>query len=212
VFGRLGRWDEALELASQALEYATTEFARGLALGRVEIHLARGEVDIAREILTRDADIKSSENNEFAAGYAALEARVLAAEGKTEEALEAARHAVSIADHGPPSFVLFTLLDVAEPAADEETTRALLGLLGSAAQTELTRGVRAQAARLRARLPEYDAEAELETAERIFRELGAQYHLALVLAQRDPDNAEAREIFERLGVVHPTVSDTSISV
>ena len=81
----------------------------------------------------------------------------------------------------------------------------VLALLDSAAATELTRGVRAQAARLRARLPEYDAAAELATAERLFRELDAQFHVGLVLAQRGEID-EASETFERLGATAATAS------
>jgi tetratricopeptide (TPR) repeat protein len=204
---RLGRWDEALALAAQAKELASTEFARGLMLGVIEIHVWRGEVETAREVLSQNADIASSENADFSAGFAALEARVLAAEGKLADALEAARRSVSFHDHGPPNWIPYTLLDIADWSSDESTIRELLTLVDTLAPTEVTRGIRAQAARLRARLPEYDAEAELETAERLFRELDAQFHVALVLAQRDPSSDEARETFERLGVGR--VSDTS---
>src|SRR5207253_5881645 len=54
--GRLGRWDEALARAEEARELATTEFARGLLLSVVEIHLRRGELGVARERLAQHAD------------------------------------------------------------------------------------------------------------------------------------------------------------
>jgi tetratricopeptide (TPR) repeat protein len=204
---RLGRWDEALAFAAQGREIATTEFARGLMIGVIEIHLWRGDVERAREILMQNADIGRSENADFSGGWSAEEARVLAAEGKLVEALASARRAVSYHDHGPPSWILFTLLEIADWTSDDAIVREVLALLGTAAATEVTRGVRAQAARLRARLPEHDTDAELATAERLFRELDAQFHLALVQAQRDPSSAEAQETFERLGVRQ--VSDTS---
>jgi hypothetical protein len=78
--------------------------------------------------------------------------------------------------------------------------------------------VRAQAARLRARLPQYDADEELITAERIFRQLGARFHVALVLAQRaerlpsdeaEPLLAEAHETFERLRATAGAASPAS---
>ena len=131
---------------------------------------------------------------------------MLAAEGRLDEALAAARRAVSFHTDGPPSWALFTLLDIAD-RGDEATIRALLALLDSAAVTELTKAVRAQAARQRARLPEYDAETELLGAEQAFRELEAPFHVALVQVQRagllpadeaEPLLAEARETFERL--------------
>jgi class 3 adenylate cyclase/tetratricopeptide (TPR) repeat protein len=68
---RLGRWDEALAFAAQAKELASTEFARGLMLGVIEIHVRRGEVETAREVLSQNADIASSENADFSAGFAA---------------------------------------------------------------------------------------------------------------------------------------------
>ena len=50
----LGRWDEALERGAAVEPYATTEFSRGLLLlaSRL-IHLRRGDVALAREIVDR---------------------------------------------------------------------------------------------------------------------------------------------------------------
>jgi hypothetical protein len=82
---------------------------------------------------------------------------------------------------------------------------------------EVSRGkrwrmVEAQLARLRARFPENDAVAELEAAERTFRELESPFYVAAVQAERAEQLfaagrtdeaeqlvAEARETFERLG-------------
>jgi class 3 adenylate cyclase/tetratricopeptide (TPR) repeat protein len=205
--GQLGRWDEALARAAEARERATTEFARGLMLAVSQIYCRRGELGPARELMTQHADVASSENADFAAGYASLEAGLLAAEGRIDEALEAARRSVSFHDAGPPSWVLFNVLELADFATDETTVRELLALLDSAAVTEITPAVHAQAARLRARLPEHDAEQELLIAERIFRDLEAPFHVAVVQLQRaerlptdeaEPLLAEARETFERL--------------
>jgi tetratricopeptide (TPR) repeat protein len=207
VLGRLGRWDEALARAAQAREAATDEFTRGLMLAAVEIRAWRGEVEAARELLAQNSDVAGSENTDFSGGYASLEAVALAAEGNIDEAIQSARRAVSFGTDGPPSWLLFTVLGIGDYATDEASQRQLLSLLDHANPTEVTAGVRAQAARLRARLPEYDPEAELAQAERMLRDLEAPFHIALVQVQRaerlppaeaEPLLAEARATFQRL--------------
>jgi len=204
---QLGMWDEALARAADANQRATTQFVRGLILGVCQIHWHRGEPEEARAILDRNSDVGSSENSDFSAGYASLEASQLAVEGRLDEALAAARRATSLPADGPPNWIVFGILDVANWTTDEAAIRELLGLVDTAAPAEITLGVRAQSARLRARLPEFDAVAELVEAERCFRELGALFHVALVQLERaerlPPDEAEpllagAREAFERL--------------
>ncbi len=91
------------------------------------------------------------------------------------------------------------------------TIRELLALLDELTKAELTPSLAAQSARLRARLPEYDAESELTTAEDLFRELETPFYLAVVLlehaewlvaqnrsSEAEPLLDEARETFQRL--------------
>ena len=210
----LGHWAEALERASLVEELAATEFAHALALHTVQILCHRGEPDRARELLTRHAAIARSENPDLAASYVSFEAAVLAAEGHPEEAFAAARRSLEI--YGPAggqrNWLRFMAFESGAAAVDEpDLVRSLLGLLDGVPVGELTRSLRAQQARFRARLPEHDAEVELTTAERLFRELDAPFYIAAVqlehaewlaaqgrAAEAEAHLDEARETFERL--------------
>jgi len=206
----LGRWDEALARAAEAEELAPTEFQRGLLMEAVSIHCYRGALDRARELLARNADIGRSENPDFSGGYAVLEARVLAVEGRAEEAarkvklaLEAHRKA------GATGWEIFQGFEVSAVLSDPDEIRTLLGSLDGLGV--LSPSLEAQQARFRARLPEYDADAELSTAEEIFHRLEAPFYLAVVqlehaewlarqgrAVEAERLLAEAREVFERL--------------
>jgi len=203
----VGQWDEALARAEDVRQRGTTQFARGLMTAICQVHWHRGELEEARAILAENIDVMSSENADFSAGGASVEAGQLAVEGRLDEALAAARRSTTFHPDGPPNWIVFSILDVANWTNDEHVIRELLTLVDTAAPTEITLGVRAQSARLRARLPEFDAEAELVEAERGLRELGQVFHVAVVQLERaerlppdqaEPLLAEARETFERL--------------
>ena len=165
------------------------------------------------ELMALHAGVGRSENPDFAAGWAALDAQVLAMEGRPADALAECRRALEIlrAAGGIPNWALFGVFDAASLAADAEEIRELLAVPDDLGTGNLSPGVRAQQARLRARLPEFDAESELATAERLFAELEAPFHLAALqlehvewltaqgrAAEAEPLLAEARETFERL--------------
>ena len=209
----LGGWNEALERAAEAEELAATEFAQGLTLQLVPIHGHRGALDRARDLLTRHADVGQSENADFAAGYVSIEAVLLGMEGRPKEALATARRALKVLGEagGQHGWIRFEAFEAAADVDDGDEIRELLGLLDGLTAAEFGPSLRAQQARFRARLPEYDPESEFATAERLFRELEAPFHLAVVqlehaewLAQQgqrdeaEPLLAEARETFERL--------------
>jgi class 3 adenylate cyclase/tetratricopeptide (TPR) repeat protein len=202
-----GRWDESLALAEEAEPYATTEFARGLLLWVAILHCHRGDVLSARGVVERHADIAQSGNQEFAAGYAAVLALVLAAEGRFDEAMEEARRAIHHRPERDEWWLDFIVLEAGAHMPDEDAVRALLD-----AVADWQRGAcSAQRARLRARLPECDALQELAAAERGFRAVDAPFYIAAVqlelaehlLAAGAVDEAAAklgpaREVFERL--------------
>jgi hypothetical protein len=208
----LGHWDEALARAAEAEELAATEFAQGLTLQAVRIHGHRGALDRARDLLTRHAAVGQSENADFAAGYLSLEAGLLVMEGRPKEALSASWRALQIhGEAGPPGWIRFEAFETAAAVDDGDEIRKLLALLDALTAAELTPPLRAQQARFRARLPEYNAESELAAAEQLFREHEAPFHLAVVQAEHaawltaqnrsdeaEPLLAEARETFERL--------------
>jgi tetratricopeptide (TPR) repeat protein len=205
----LGRWDEALANAEATEAYASTEYARGLLLSAASIHVHRGDVRTARELVDRCADIGLSGNIEFSQGFAAIAAAVLVAEGRHDEALREARRALE--EPVTAWWIYFDVLEVAAALPDGDAARQLV-----VAVDEATRGkgwgvVDAQMARLRARAPELDAMAELEDAERRFREFEVPFHMAVVQTERAEqlvavgraDEAarlfgEARATFDRL--------------
>jgi hypothetical protein len=206
----LGRWDEALERGASVEPHATTEFTRGLLLWVAQIHLRRGEVAHARELLDRNSDVGRSGNPEFSAGYAAVEAATLVAEHRFDEAFRAAQLAI------PPDLVssawwlAFHAADVALALPDGHL-RELYEQINAISRGARTHVVDAQLARLRARLSESDALTELETAERIFRDFEAVYYVAVAQTERGEllaaagrtdeareSLAEAREVFARL--------------
>jgi tetratricopeptide (TPR) repeat protein len=208
----LGLWDEALEDVALAESLVATEFQRGLLLWIVPIHCYRGELERARQLLDGRAAIRDSENADFSGGYLTVNAILLAAEGRHEEALEAIRAALQVHEHGPPAGLRFMILEAASGIEDPAAIREMLAGLDELHPGELTGSLRAQQARLRSRLPEHDAESELANAEQLFRELEAPFDLAVVQLERAEHLeaqgrveeaasflAEASETFSRLG-------------
>ena len=208
-----GRWDEALARTAEADELATNEFARGLRLQVVRILAARGELERAREILTRDVSISRSENPDFAAGYAMIEACLLRAEGDLDGAQAAGDHALSFGLDlaGLGKYTLFEALEVAAARGDLEQLRGLLVRLDVLLPGQVTPSVRAFRARFRATLPEADTDVEFRIAERVFGELELPFFLAvtrleaagrLLAADRESDAepllAAAAQAFEHL--------------
>ena len=207
----IGRWDDALDSAAAIEEFATTEFQRGLLLWAALIHLRRGDRSRARDVVERHRDIGQSGNVEFAASFAAVDAVVLAAEERWDEAYRAAVRTLEL-EITAAWWLYFFCAEVALELPDEAAARDLLRRIEQNAHGKRWRVVDASILRLRARFPEHDALAELEAAERLFRELDAPYYVAAVQAERAPrlvaagrtDEAqqlvdEARETFERLG-------------
>jgi tetratricopeptide (TPR) repeat protein len=206
----LGRWDEALESAAAAELYATTEFHHGLLLAADGVHVRRGDVVLARELIDRH-DTRLSENLEFAAGAYAADAQVLMAEGRHDDAYAAALRAMpDVAEAA--WWVYFEVAEVAFELPDESVSRDLLARVAAESGGKRWPAVEALLGRLRARFPEFDAISELETAEQMFRELEMPYYVAAAQAERSHHlfaagradeaqrlEAEAREVFERLG-------------
>jgi class 3 adenylate cyclase/tetratricopeptide (TPR) repeat protein len=209
----LGLWDEALENAAAAETLVATEFQQGLLLYRVTIHCHRGELEHARRLLDERAAMRDSENPDFAGSYLAMASTVLAAEGRHDEARTTLRAALQAhGGHRTPPGLRFMVFEAAAAIDDQDEIRELLAGLDELRPGEITRSLRAQQARFRARLPEHDTERELAIAEQIFRELEAPFDAAVVQlehaehleAQGRAEEAavflaEASETFTRLG-------------
>ena len=204
----LGRWDEGLRRIEEAEALSPNSFIRGLLLWGILIHLHRGDHEFARTLLERGREVEQSENPEFACGYQLFSAQVAAAEGRQEEAVERVVSALRGFHRQAATWLPFLGLQVGAGIRAERLVRELLAVTE---QHGSSRGARAQKARLRARLPEHDALAELREAERLFRDLAAPYYLACVQTERaelllaagrrdeaDALLAEARAVFERL--------------
>jgi class 3 adenylate cyclase len=181
----LGRWDEALQRAAEAEPHATTEFVTGLMLGRVITLCRRGEIGLARADIDRNAEMAASGNRDFAAGYKSLEALVLGAEGREQEAFDSALAAIQTgASAGDAWWIPFTALDAALWfRGGGDRARELLEAV--ATMPGRPSGVlAAQVSRLRARLSDHDGESELLEAERIFRELETPFYVAAAQVER----------------------------
>ena len=209
----LGDWDEALARAAEVEEQAASGFAQITTLGAIPIYVGRGELDKARALLARHEPGSRVENPDFVAWYGMLEALLLRAEGRPREAFAAIEGALAVTletGAGPRDFVFVEALEDAA-ALDDDALRRQLATLDELPPGELMPWVRSQHARFRARLDSAEAETLLETAERILRELGAPFELAVLLLEQaerlvdlgrageaEPLLAEATETFTRL--------------
>ena len=205
----LGRWDEALAQTAAAELHAETSFARGLLLWGALVHTRRGDLDAARDLLDRHADVRESGNPDFAAMYRLIEAVWLQEADQPDAARGAVSEALAVmgdrGDGGWPQLLAF------EGFADltgETQIRDLLAAVRRSVYGRPTKAVAAQMARFRARLPEHDPVAELESAERLFRGTEAPFYVAVTQLERaahldgeeaDALLAQARATFERLG-------------
>jgi class 3 adenylate cyclase/tetratricopeptide (TPR) repeat protein len=216
----LGRWDEALarleELPQDQLG-SDTQLLSPLT-GPLEIHLHRGEVDAARQLLARYASMQGSGDVQAESCYEPALAAVRAAEGDHRAALAAAerafasREALGIAQQGA-KFGFLHALEAARALGDNAKVNELVAVV-----EELPVGLRppfldAIAYRFRAHLAGGDPGADrlFATAAAQLRELEFPFHLAVVQlehgewlkARGRPDDAQplftqVRETFERL--------------
>ena len=216
---QLGRWDEALARADEAEQFTESSYTQISQLAVISVHCARGELEKAREQLTRLAAVGESDDPQAIAAYGAFEARLLSAEGRPRDALAAAERAIAVrADVGLAWALKRALIEVLEAAfalRDQEKMREHLATLDAIQPGALTPLLKAHQARFRGRLPGLhgqQTDADFSTAEAIFRKLETPFHLAvtqlehaesLIQQQRVEDAspllAEAHETFERLG-------------
>jgi tetratricopeptide (TPR) repeat protein len=218
----LGRWDEALEFADQVpdSQKGGTDII-GLLVSIPVITVARGDIDRAERIVEIFEGYGRSSDVQEAAAYACASASVFRARSRDDEALDAARRAVSgglQVGYTATAKIGFTQgIGAAFSLGDLDAVRALIGTID-----EMTPGVeppflRALADRSRARIAVLEDDGE--TAERnfkaaigLFREMEIPYWRALsqveygewLVAQGRRDEAaptlhEARDTLDRLG-------------
>ena len=163
----VGLWDEALAQAAEVVGRAATEFAHAMVLGVLPVHLGRGALEDAREV-ARSTPAARSENPDQSGWNAMLQAALLRVEGHPEDALASAERAHEIhaaTGDGPGSLTHAECLEAAALVGDDELRRRI-ALLDGLAPGELTPFLRAQHARLRARLAPPDADEALGASAR----------------------------------------------
>jgi len=222
ILAELGRFGEALERVDEANRLEGSAWARAGVLGAAAVQCERGDAAAARLILDDQEWQRGAEIPEAAASFAAVEARVLRAEGRPEDALAAAERGLAYrVDLGIRSPNIRACLAEALEAAFELDDLVCVGdLLTSVDDVragELTPLLEAQRARYRARLgaARGDDDGVDERYRRAGELLGA-HGFAFHLAATQVEHAEwlrargrsdeagalaaaARETFVRLG-------------
>jgi tetratricopeptide (TPR) repeat protein len=218
---QLGRWDEATAVAAEELPLVTNEMTMGSLLSVALVHCERGEIDAARDLVRAGEGIRASANPQGLAGFAAVEARVLRAEGRHAEALAAAKRGLAVRlDLSITDATIKGSLVEAVTAAldlgDFEEAEALLSIPDSLDPGDRTPFLQASATRLRARLDAARGGGEgigqrFRSAAGLFREFGFVFYLAVTQLEHgewlvgegrdteaEPLLTQARETFERL--------------
>jgi predicted ATPase/class 3 adenylate cyclase len=217
----LGRWDEALPIAAEEEPLIASGIARVQLLAVGLVHCERGDHEIARVLLGDGDNLRDSENPQISAGYAAVEARVLRAEGRPAEALASAERGLGdlgeldVTDIG----IKTSLVEASEAAltlSNLEKAEELVAIPEALDPGQLTPFLQAQTARLRARLDaarghEQGVDEGFRSASILFRESGLAFYLAVsqlehaewLRGQGRGEDAQqllvdARETFERL--------------
>ena len=214
VLVAFGSWSEAVALCDELRALPDLpSFVRIELLNLVPVLAHQGKVEAAREVVELMAEGESSGDVQTRVIYRAMLAVVLRAEGRLDGALAAAREAFAgrseLGLAGPIKQSLVEIFEAAFALGELEACREVVAMLDALRPGELTPYLRAERARLRARLDSSDAAFKSSVA--AFRELGWPFWLGVALvehaewlaaegraAQAEPLFAEAREIFERL--------------
>jgi len=209
-----GSWSEAVALGDELRAMPDLPgLARLELMNLVPILVGQGRIVAAREVLTLVPEGESSGDVQTRVYYLAMLAQVLRAEGRLEEALAAAEEAYAgRSELGLTGTVKASLVETFEAASslgDLDKCREVVSILDALRPGEVTPYLRAERARLHARLDGSDAAFKTSVAS--FRELGWPFWLGVALVERAewfategraPEAetllAEAREIFEKL--------------
>jgi tetratricopeptide (TPR) repeat protein len=220
-FFLLGQWAEALARADEADELKGSDFARFELVENVAILCEQGDLAGAERALAAAEWARGAEQPEISSGFFATEARLLRAQGRTEDALAAAERGLEL---GRELSLASTrtkrnfaeAVEAALALGDLDKANELLTLVESLQPGELTPSLRAYRARFRARVDaarggEKDVDGNFRSAEAIFREFGFAFYLAATQlehaewlvgmgqhSEAEPLLAEARETFARL--------------
>jgi hypothetical protein len=192
----MGHWDQAQDWADLAQENAgdeATEYSLMSLTDLVLIYAGRGDLPAARALLERFESIKRSEDPQRRVMYADNEATLLIAEGRYEEALEAALIAVAAgAQLGMSSFAvkagLALAMESARALGKDAKLEELLSIIEHLRPGQITPYFRALGAQYGAHLASMRGDQEtpkdgFARAEAIFRDNGTLYPLARLLIE-----------------------------
>jgi tetratricopeptide (TPR) repeat protein len=213
----LGRWDEVLDRTAELADASPAEITSVLS-GALEVHLQRGELQQARELLVRFAALADSGDVQQRGGYACAEAAVRLAEGRPGQALAAAERAAAgieaMGIGGQDVKLGFRhALEAALALGERERAEELLATIEGTPAGLRPPFLDATAHRFRARLAGDvpGADARFTAAAAGMRKLELPFHLAVCLLEHgewlvargragdaEPLLAEAREAFDRL--------------
>jgi class 3 adenylate cyclase/tetratricopeptide (TPR) repeat protein len=218
---RVGRWDEALEAVKQIPDDRLA-WALSAPNALVEVAAARGDSASARQAIAQMSSLKESADLQDRSAYAALNAAVLRAENRHEEALAATEEAFAVLELLPSGIsvdvkiALGEALESALALGRLDTVEELIQRIDAIPPGKRPPFLAAEAARFRAHLAaargeHQGVEQRLKTASSIFREHSLIFYVAVtqlehgewLTAQGRAEEAEplldeAREIFERL--------------
>jgi predicted ATPase/class 3 adenylate cyclase len=184
----LGRWDEALAIAAEEEPLVATDIARGQLLAVALVHCERGDHQAASALLRTAEMLRDSDNAQMRTVYAAIEARVLRAEGRPAEALASAERGLAslgeldVTDTGIKT-ALVEATEAALTLSNVDKAEELLAIPESLDPGQLTPFLQAQTARLRARLDaaggrQQRVDEGFRSAAGLFREFGLVFYLA----------------------------------
>jgi tetratricopeptide (TPR) repeat protein len=220
-----GKWDEALAQAadiSDLADFAGTRFAAAaLPVPVAHIHAARGEIDAAKDVLTRFEAFRDSADLQERTAFSAAKAIVLGGEARYDDALAAAQWVLDQREalgamHQNLRYAFAGAVDAALALGSVDRLRALHDFFGHVGVGESSPFLRAHDVRIEARLRDAEgqtdaAEAAFADATASFREIGMPFWLGVTLLEHgewlvgqgraddaEPLLAEAREVFARL--------------
>ncbi|MGA7989182.1 MAG: adenylate/guanylate cyclase domain-containing protein [Candidatus Dormiibacterota bacterium] len=220
----LGRWDEAVRRADEAQaaeELEALQWAATRVVEVVPIRIRRGELEAARQVVEMVHARSDVHNNMSRARIGAAEIELLNAEGRHAEALAESEQLLEdipklgLTDVGIKRIIAEGVAAALE-AGDLERADRILAIVREARPGLVTRQLRAQVARLEARLSalrgnHYAVEAGFEAAIAAFQDLGTPFEQAVALCELAewlegqgrhddavPVAVEARALFEGL--------------
>ena len=186
----LGKWDELLELIAELPEdWQSARQAYGAAASIVvTLYTHRGQFEEAQRWVELLSDFSSSADEQERAGHACGHARLLLAQGESEEALRVAQIAVATSEEMGfgQEYVkesVVTLLEAALELGAPDRAQELLAFVDALPPGNTPQFLRAQShrfhARLRALAADDDAERLFKQAAGLFRELAMPFYLAV---------------------------------